>query len=199
LQATQKTIWLFYSKTTPGDSMKKLIFIIIITASILSAEELTHSLGMSAGYISGSGISYRQMREKIGYQIAGGVIYNYEPDIDNPELDNEYLGANISGTFYYLLHNKKTTRFYLLGGTTIFRVFEKGIDDDEWFNPETGFWEIKKSPTINEIYINIGIGLGLEFPLTKYLHMSLEWPWYYDDKIEFIKFIPQAGVHYYFK
>ena len=183
-----------------------LIMIIIITASILSTEELTHSLGMSAGYISGSGISYRQMREKIGYQIAGGVIYNYEPD-DDESLHNvyerEYLGANISGTFYYILHNKKTTRFYLLGGTTIFRVFEKGVDDADdcewWYNPETGIWGIKECPTTDEIYINIGIGIGLEFPLTKHLHLSVEWPWYYDDKTEFIKFIPQAGVHYYFK
>ncbi len=178
---------------------KSIVIIIIFIASILPAEEITHSLGMSAGYISGSGISYRQMREKTGYQIAGGAIYNYEPDVDNPEFDNEYFGVNISGTFYYLLHNKKTTRFYLLGGTTIFHVFEKGIDDEEWYNPETESWEIKESLVIDEIYLNVGIGIGFEFPITKHLHMSVEWPWYYDDKKEFVKFIPQAGVHYYFK
>ena len=185
--------------------MKKLILIlmIIITASILSAEELTHSLGMSAGYISGSGISYRQMNEKTGFQIAGGAYYHYEEDDEESIYDSEYLGTNISGTVYYILNNKQTSRFYLLSGITIFSVYEKGADDADdcewWVNPETGLWEIYECPSTDEIYINIGIGIGLEFPLTRHLHMSVEWPCYYDDKIEFVKFIPQAGVHYYFK
>lgn len=169
--------------------MKKLILIlIIISVSILSAEELTHSIGMSAGYISGSGISYRQMNEKFGYQIAGGAYYYYEPEDEEEESElEEYLGWNISGTFYYILTNWQTSRFYLLAGTTIFDIYnniENEYDDDEYED---------------DTFVNIGIGIGLEFPLTKYLHLSVEWPWYYDGKSEFLKFIPQAGVHYYFK
>ena len=153
----------------------------IITASILFAEELTHSIGMSAGYISGSGISYRQMNEKFGYQIAGGAYYHYEPEDEEEERElEEYLGWNISGTFYYILKNWQTSRFYLLAGTTIFDIYNNIQNEDDTF-------------------VNIGIGIGLEFPLTKYFHLSVEWPWYYDGKLEFLKFIPQAGVHYYFK
>lgn len=169
--------------------MKELILIlIIISISILSAEELTHSIGMSAGYISGSGISYRQMNEKFGYQIAGGAYYHYEPEDEEEERDSEkYLGWNISGTGYYILKNWQTSRFYLLAGTTIFDVYD--ITQNEFGDDEKDE---------DETYINVGIGIGLEFPLTKYLHLSVEWPWYYDGKLEFLKFIPQAGVHYYF-
>ncbi len=169
--------------------MKTLILItMIITLSVLSAEELTHSIGMSAGYISGSGISYRQMNEKFGYQIAAGAYYSYEPEDEEEESDSEkYLGWNISGTYYYILKNWQTSRFYLLAGTTIFDVYDTTQN-------EFGDYEEDE----DETYINVGIGIGLEFPLTKYLHLSVEWPWYYDGKLEFLKFIPQAGVHYYF-
>ena len=172
--------------------MKKLILILImISISILFAEELKHSIGMSAGYISGSGISYRQMNERFGYQIAGGAYYSYEPEDEEDVVEDvytiEYLGMNISGTGYYILKNWHTSRFYLLAGTTIFDVYDKA-------KMESGDYEYE-----DDIFINVGIGIGLEFPLTKYLHLSVEWPWYYDGKLEFLKFIPQAGVHYYFK
>ncbi|MCK5050657.1 MAG: hypothetical protein KAS53_02870 [Candidatus Cloacimonetes bacterium] len=169
--------------------MKKLILmLIIISISILFAEELTHSIGMSAGYISGSGISYRQMNERFGYQIAGGTYYEYYVADEDSLSDEEYLGWNISGTFYYNLKNWQTSRFYLLAGTAIFDIYDK-----EYIEDTDSDYEVN-----DETYINIGIGIGLEFPLTKYLHMSVEWPWYYDGKLEFLKFIPQAGVHYYF-
>ena len=175
--------------------MRRVIFVLILFASsILFAEELTHAIGMSAGYISGSGISYRQINEKYGYQIAGGAYYNYEPEDEEEEFnddieDSKYLGWNISGTYYHILKNWQTSRFYLLAGTTIFDVYD--ITQNEFGNNE--------AENIDATYINIGIGIGLEFPLTKYLHVSVEWPWYYDGKAEFVKFIPQAGVHYYFK
>jgi len=175
--------------------MKKIFLImILVTSFILSADDLTHAIGMSAGYISGSGISYRQMNQKSGYQIAGGAYYNYEPEDEEDEFnydieENKYLGWNISGTYYYILKNWQTSRFYLLAGTTIFDVY------DITQNKFGDFEEENEDKT----YINVGIGIGLEFPLTKYLHLSVEWPWYYDGKSEFLKFIPQAGVHYYFK
>jgi len=170
--------------------MKKLILVMmIITSSILFAEELKHSIGMSVGYISGSGISYRQMNEKFGYQIAGGAYYEYYEADEDSLSDEKYLGWNISGTFYYNLKNWQTSRFYLLAGTTIFDVYDK-----EYIEDTDSEYEVN-----DKTYINVGIGIGLEFPLTKYLHLSVEWPWYYDGKLEFLKFIPQAGVHYYFK
>ncbi len=174
--------------------MKKIILVMmIITSSILLADELTHSIGMSAGYISGSGISYRQMNEKFGYQIAGGAFYSYEPEnVEDEEDQVEYLGWNISGTYYYILKNWQTSRFYLLAGTTIFDIYH--MTQNEYGNNEED--EVENE---DATYVNVGIGIGLEFPLTKYLHVSVEWPWYYDGKLEFLKFIPQAGVHYYFE
>ncbi|MCK4956078.1 MAG: hypothetical protein KAS49_00475 [Candidatus Cloacimonetes bacterium] len=163
--------------------MKKhiLLILLIFSIALLSAEPLNRSIGMSAGYISGSGISYRVMEGKTGYQFTAGNLFESE----NKDI---YSGTNIAGTFYYNLKNKETSRFYLLAGTTLFHIFEKEEKDEE--NEEAKRKDV--------YYLNIGIGIGLEFPLTKHLHASIDWPWYYDNKIKFIQFIPQAGVHYYF-
>ena len=175
--------------------MKRTLFLILLIMSItvLSADVLSKSIGMSAGYISGSGFSYRVMDGKIGYQIAGGLLYSkYEDELnDSDEKYNKiYSGSNISASFYYNLINKGSSRFYLLAGTTFFRVYEKYEDYDYNYN-----FEIAES---TNSYFNIGVGIGLEFPLTKHFHASIDWPWYYDNKANFLKFIPQAGVHYYF-
>lgn len=175
--------------------MKRTLFFILLITSItvLSADILSKSIGMSAGYISGSGFSYRVMDGKIGYQIAGGILYSkHEEELnDSDEKYNKiYNGSNISASFYYNLINKETSRFYLLAGTTFFRVYEKYEDYD--YNDN---YEITES---TNSYFNIGVGIGLEFPLTKHFHASVDWPWYYDNKANFLKFIPQAGLHYYF-
>jgi len=176
--------------------MKRTIFFILLITSItvLSADVLGRSIGMSAGYISGSGVSYRVMDGKIGYQIAGGILYtkNKEELNDSDEKYNQiYSGSNISATFYYNLINKETSRFYLLAGSTFFRVYEKYEDHDYLDNT----YKVAES---TKHHINIGVGIGLEFPLTKHFHASIDWPWYYDNKANFLKFIPQASVHYYF-
>jgi hypothetical protein len=175
--------------------MKRILFFILLITGItvLSADVLSKSIGMSAGYISGSGFSYRVMDGKIGYQIAGGLLYSkHEEELyySDEKYDEIYNGSNISATFYYNLINKETSRFYLLAGTTFFRVYEKYEDYDYYYNAE-----IVES---TNSYFNIGVGIGLEFPLTKHLHTSIDWPWYYDNKANFLKFIPQAGLHYYF-
>ena len=176
--------------------MKRILLFILLTTSItlLSADVLGRSIGMSAGYISGSGFSYRVMNGKTGYQIAGGLLYNKrEKELHNSDdsYDRISSGSNISATFYYNLINKKTSRFYLLTGSTFFRVYEKHEIHDYLDNT----YEIVET---THSYLNIGIGIGLEFPLTKHFHASVDWPWYYDNKVNFLKFIHQAGVHYYF-
>lgn len=175
--------------------MKRTLFFILMITSItvLSADVLGRSIGMSAGYISGSGFSYRVMNGKTGYQIAGGLLYSKQKE-ELHNSDGTYNrisnGSNISVTFYYNLINKETSRFYLLAGSTFFRVYEKYEDYDYNNN-----YEIVES---TNSYFNIGVGIGLEFPLTKHFHASVDWPWYYDNKANFLKFIPQAGLHYYF-
>lgn len=176
--------------------MTKLILLIMLICCItfLSADELGKSFGMSVGYISGSGFSYRVMNEKSGCQIAGGMFYSrhkeeyYDSDDNYYKINND---LNISATFYYNLINKETSRFYLLAGSTLFRRYKKfeKLDFHDYNH---------KIAETENYYLNIGLGIGLEFPLTNHFHFSIDWPWYYDNKANFLKFIPQAGLHYYF-
>ena len=52
------------------------------------------------------------------------------------------------------------------------------------------------------IRTNIGIGIGIDYQLTDYIHINLDWPFVYsrgEDNFDLIMYIPQAGIHYYFK
>ena len=86
----------------------------IITSSILFAEELTHSIGMSAGYISGSGISYRQMNEKFGYQT----------DVFSLQVERIREGIEL------ICNEKEVKKAFELMNETFYRV-TKGIYS-EW-------------------------------------------------------------------
>ena len=96
-----------------------LLFFGLILAVSLSAKEMKRAIGMSAGYISGTGISYRVMEGKTGYQFAGGHYSTYDKG------DLKSSGSNISATFYHNLVNGETNRFYILAGATIFHNYKR--------------------------------------------------------------------------
>lgn len=155
----------------------------LILAIGLSAKELNRAIGMSAGFISGTGISYRVMEGKTGYQFAGGHYATYDNGLKNS-------GSNISASVYHNLVNTGRSRFYLLAGATFYDVYRR---TKHYYYSDVTIENWRRN------YLNVGAGIGWEFPLTEYFHMSIEWPWYYDNRAEFVKFIPQAGFHYYFQ
>ena len=199
------------------------MFIVILTfAFILSAEEnLRHGLGFTGGMISGSGFSYRQMNENYGFQFALGAITlgdNDEPDFaENGFWGEDTLGTytmeddgifyytNFGASYYKFLHKGEKSLFYFLVGTAAYINFGSVEEQVYGYNQDTQLWETLGEPTEEKevtTRINFGIGIGIDYKLTDNIHINLDWPFVYsrgEDDFDLIMYIPQAGIHYYFK
>jgi len=153
--------------------MRRILLIIFFLSLLkLSADEIERAIGLSAGYISGSGFAYRVMSQDSGYQIGAGHFSAYEAG------KQEISATNLAYTFYHNFANTPNVKFYLLLGANYFHLYEDN-------KPET------------DNYINLGAGIGAELSLSKRITWAIEWPWYYEGESNFIKFIPQTGIYYY--
>ena len=207
--------------------MKKIIILIILLtfALLLTAEEnLKHGLGFTGGMTSGSGFSYRQMNENFGFQIALGALMNnssdcedcfaesFEGDWINGEDDiyTEYsygktMHLNLGINFYKPLHHGKKSSLYLLAGTAGYLFREEVAEQDYYYNEDDDLWVQsgqKRVENDTEFTINVGAGFGIEYSLNKNIKLNFEWPlvFSFEDKdLNIFMYIPQAGIHYYFK
>jgi len=190
--------------------MKKILILITILAlaMILSAEdELRHGLGFTGGMISGSGFSYRQMNETYGFQFAFGAITI--GDTDDTYFEDEYdsywwqnsgsthimedegifFHTNFGASYYKHLHRSEKSTFYFLVGTAAYINFGEVSEQIYQYNE------------VN-IRANVGFGIGIDYKLTQNIHLNLDWPLVFsksDENFNIIMYIPQAGIHYYFK
>jgi len=175
--------------------------------------------GVHFGNVSGNGYAWRYIGAPLGIQIvvggltAGDNHYNY-PDFfndydsnseativrtDNARKYNFNVGANLilplkqaNGTMFYLhggvnwkyADQKKYYRTYHLEGESYYHTYAS--------DPVTSKHFIKS-------YCNIGAGPGVEIQAGKYFKLVLELPITYTGDEEFIMYIPQAGLYYYFK
>lgn len=206
--------------------MKKLLLIISIFTLVftLSAQEnFKHGLGFTGGMISGSGFSYRQMNETYGFQIALGVItLGDDDDIDFEESGGHYGWSdttsthimedegisyltNIGVSYYKHLHRGEKSTFYCLAGTAAYMDFGEIREQIFVYNTDDGIWETSGEPTEEtefNLRFNVGIGIGIDYKLTENISLNLDWPLVFsksDEELDIIMYIPQAGIHYYFK
>ena len=133
--------------------MKKWIFIqLIVSSTIVFAQntKLSRGLGLSAGMISGTGFSYRQINEKNGFQISFGImvfsdedddindyyfsdgyasVYNssyWIPDTSDVKTEYEYSyglsgdWGNLGLTYFIPLHRAKKSLFYTMAGISTY-------------------------------------------------------------------------------
>jgi opacity protein-like surface antigen len=207
--------------------MKKNIVILIVVFALvsLSAEkkELKTALGFAGGMISGSGFSFRNLNNKNGFQINFGAImqnvdcdYCFEDELPEDfftdtnkiytlENTNSYSNINIGLNFYSVLHNGKRSKLYVIGGGagyfSIDLVYEQNYD----FSITHHQWETVDSTSEHKeinMTLNIGGGFGFEYKLSDNIALNLEWPLvvsFFDRTTNIYMYIPQAGIHYYFK
>lgn len=205
--------------------MKRLIILVFLTVLPLSAQELVHGLGFAAGQLSGIGFSYRYLPKDYGFQVSFGVLSLK----DNNEGPQEYTGtyspgtwlpgtdqypysyqsrsihANIGLMLIKVLHEAKRSRFYVMAGFSYFHRAEiyketyygyRLIDDTTFKYGPVGN-ERERTERENTSYG--GIGIGMEFRITDNIRVALEWPLVYSNKGDLVMYIPQAGLHYFFK
>lgn len=209
--------------------MKKTILIItlLIMAFVISAEDKDYELGLGfgGGMISGSGFSFRKLNDNGGYQINfGAIMQNYDDDCEDcfdNELHGDYYGdigeiytdrdydsfgnLNLGGNLYKTLHKGSRTKLYLLGGGAVYMSFEKNYEQDYEWNSIDEVWEkIGEMQTENkkEFVYNFGGGFGFDYEVTDNISVNLEWPLtlsFSGEDLNIFMYVPQAGIHYYFK
>lgn len=215
--------------------MKHLIIItliLIISLSLFAQDkELSNGLGFAAGFISGSGFSYKHDFGQSAYQITFGVLATntndncsnyhmedsmiYNNDYDKPDTTSVYsnscdksnMWANIGFQYLYKLNRAKKSSFYLLTGVSGYfnsseyekQKYKYVIDDSTHYHEE--YVGDKYSTTENRLTLNAGIGLGMEYKITKNIRTSFELPLILslnDSKLNLRMFIPQVSLIYFF-
>jgi hypothetical protein len=207
--------------------MKKLLigFIIFFQLTILFAEEkpLRHGLGFAVGMLSGSGFSYRQINQKYGFQVTFGLLsYNnsssdfsesyrtsgFGPDMDRTFTEEKYgreTNGNIGLMIYRILNRSNRSLFYgMIGLGNYFsdQVINKREYKYNYIESNTYLYEPVGPITKDhkrDLTTNIGLGFGLEWSWTNNIHMIIEWPLIVTNDLDIYMYIPQAGIHYYFK
>ncbi len=181
-----------------------------------------HAFGIHFGNVSGNGYAYRFVEKDWGIQaVAGGFstgsnkysfperFYNYDSQ-DNPvtlaRTDNgRKYSINLGVNGILPLKRMENIMFYAHAGMCWFYSTQKKYHQEytldnsiagQYYYDPTG--EVT-STTKTKSYVNIGAGPGVEVMVGKYFRLSLELPVTYTGKDEFIMYIPQAGLYYYFK
>lgn len=204
-----------------------VLLILFATIQVYPQEkELEQGLGFFGGMISGSGFSYRHIQDNWGWQINFGVLsfkndddftegYSYTvgdgswiPD-PNQVMTESRSGretwANIGITFYKPLHRSGKSLFYIMAGASdYFSDLEKYEQDFKYTKIDENSFHygphgIKRTSKEKEHNFYIGVGLGFEYRLTNNIRLSLEWPLSYGSDGDINMYIPQGGIHYYFK
>ena len=177
-------------------------------------------LGVHFGTLSGNGFSYRSFAKNHGYQLTLGGITLGEKNIENT-VYGEYDGQqtitltedgrrttlNVGLNYLKTLAMNRTGRFYVFGGFSYIysRVKQYDVDyslaynnpswDDEYHRMGTALrtsWDNRSS------YF-VGGGLGFDFNLGQNFHWAVELPLTMNEDTEFMMYIPQTGLYYYFK
>jgi hypothetical protein len=208
--------------------MKKLLIIcaIVVFAILIYAEdkEYQYGLGFGGGMISGSGFSFRKLNDNGGYQINfGAIMQNYDEcnDCYNDELYGDYYGdhdeiyterfydgygnINLGANLYKTLHEGYRSKLYLLGGGAVYMGFEQNHEQDYEYNSANDVWEkvgeMRTENSRNYTY-NAGAGFGFDYAVTENIIVNLEWPLTISlsgEDVNVYMYLPQAGIHYYFK
>ena len=199
---------------------------ILLTLFLLSADEkeLEYGLGFAGGMISGSGFSFRKLNDNFGYQINLGALMDNTSQRDD-YFPEEYSGdwiyeedgiytdysygssfhINLGINVYKPLHQGERSRFYLLAGAAGYLFREEVSQQDYIYDDVDSVWvksgQLRKEND-NEFTFNVGAGFGIEYKLSENIRLNLEWPLVFsfiEDDMNIYMFIPQGGIHYYFK
>ncbi len=206
-----------------------LILSLCLGGSLLIAKtpvnpDSTQALGLHFGNVSGNGLSYRRFFEKWGIQgVFGGYstgtnAYQDFPDsvlVPHDYTDQVYtvkdmgrkyvLNLGVSGI--YPLKKTNLFTFYVTGGFSWAYSNRKNYKRDYLAdNIETAqdFYQIDSSEDVYsgrvvKSYLNMGAGPGMEIKVGPYFKLAVEIPITYTGKHEFVMYVPQVGIYYYFK
>ncbi len=179
----------------------------------------TQALGLHFGNVSGNGLSYRHFLPSVGFQAVLGGYSSGTDDINLPDYLDRHLedtentkiktdhgrkySINLGLNAIYPLKKTDLFMFYVTGGFCWKYFNEKKFEQEYQLSSTdtTRYDPVGEVKTVRDIenLLNMGFGPGAEIRLGKYFKLALEIPITYTGKHEFIMYVPQAGIYYYFK
>jgi hypothetical protein len=176
----------------------------------------TQALGLHFGNVSGCGISYRYFRNAWGLQTVLGGYNNgsnkYPSTLKEPPHPHaDSFVHTDTGKKYFL--NLGLNGIYQLKKTNLFNLYLTGgfcwsyynrknyhitytVDTTDTTRFNAGAYSIDHT---NKSFLSVGVGPGFEAKLGKFFKLSLELPITYTGRHEFIMYVPQVGLYYYFR
>lgn len=139
-----------------------------------------YSIGAGAGFTTGSGLSFRYIPKKLGFQV------NFAP------IQTEYSDIYSAGitAINYLLENEKTN-LYLYWGNSYYYMKEKYFD----YSTPT---PIKTDSVHVTEHFNTGVGVGIELILLKRISMNFMAGYALKENFKKFNFTGEGGIYYKF-
>jgi len=175
-------------------------------------------LGLHFGQLSGNGFSYRVFSKNHGLQYTlGGITLGSNsryfdnsfyaegpgPSVITIKDDGRRTNINFGINYLETLANNQTGRFYVFGGASVLFSRVKQFERDYQLSGSSGtYYNLMNTPERvswdNRRYYHVGAGLGFDFKLGQNFHWVLELPLTMNQDQEFMMYIPQVGLYYYF-
>jgi len=184
-------------------------------------ENDSQGFGFHFGNVSGTGYAYRYWMDKWGiqgviggltsgtnkYSFPGIIQENYALDPPLILTDNDEgrkYSFNFGANVMYSLKRTSNTNFYVHGGFSwsyvdkkFYRQTYSLVSSKELYSytvtgKPTSHHDIKRN-------LNVGAGPGVEIDVGKFFKVAIELPLTFTGDREFIMYIPQVGLYYYFR
>jgi len=185
--------------------------------SDVNADSL-QALGLHFGNVSGNGLSYRYFFDNIGLQaVLGGYnsgvnSFSFPDQIMKTESESvasftkvdrgRKYSLNLGINAIFTLKRTDSFIFYLAGGLC-WKYYNETIYKQNYTLSEDSVKYLPSGTVSNDKdvsnLLNMGFGPGVQLPLGKYFKLSIEIPVTYTGRHQFIMYVPQVGVYYYFK
>ena len=134
-------------------------------------DPLQGAIGVHAGKVAGTGLSFKLPLQWFLYFQATGLIWH----------TSENKWHNYGFALQYLLRQDRQMRLFLAGGVA--RYYHKKVKDD--------------GPDEEEANWNTGLGVGTEFLLGERVSAQVQLDFTYEGEDENITLFPQAGIYFY--
>lgn len=156
--------------------MRKLIFAFIfgLLVNNIFAQDSKHTIGLSASFISGVGLSYKyKVNEDWAIKSNSLIVLNTQGCCDSGKYSFFDIGSELQFNF----HRTNWTRIYFLAGGSYWFVRNEYEDKIYPKNPqEEPFTQIEKN-SYNSF--TIGSSLGIELILLKHISFNIDFGYHY--------------------
>lgn len=198
------------------------LLLLIASGSLFAQYRGSRSLGIQFGTSSGSGYAMRWIGEHHGLQATLGASTTgsndvkfaenlWEEDVESSAATIDYTRKGrrtslVAGLNYiYILDESSKSRFFVaLGGS--YKIGRENVYTRRYNRIDNSYYEyaldysvpMKEELRKTDLW-TVGAGPGFEFVLDRHFRFTIDLPITYNSDEDIVMYIPQVGLHYYFR